>query len=141
MKTAITPEDLLLAMEGIPDDLLERSEGEQTASRGVRRRRAAFRRRYILPVAAALCLLLLAGGLRTLRMGSTGTDGGMVAFEEAAALAAYYSKGASQDKVEVDYVQRREIKKPSGAKPGYVIYYTNYSMVISPGLPARTDTP
>lgn len=63
------------------------------------------------------------------------------AFEEAAALAAYYSKGASQDKVEVDYVQRREIKKPSGAKPGYVIYYTNYSMVISPGLPARADTP
>lgn len=85
MKTAITPEDLLLAMEGIPDDLLERSEGEQTASRGVRRRRAALRRRYILPVAAALCLLLLAGGLRTLRMGSTGTDSGMVAFEEAAA--------------------------------------------------------
>ena len=57
------------------------------------------------------------------------------AFEEAAALAAYYSKGASQEKVEVDYVKRREIKKPSGAKPGYVIYYTNYSMVISPGGP------
>lgn len=57
------------------------------------------------------------------------------AFEEAAALAAYYSKGASQDKVEVDYVQRKEIKKPSGAKPGFVVYYTNYSMVISPGLP------
>ena len=56
-------------------------------------------------------------------------------FEEAAALAAYYSKGASQDKVEVDYVQRKEIKKPSGAKPGFVVYYTNYSMVISPGLP------
>ena len=54
------------------------------------------------------------------------------AFEEAAALAAYYSVAREQDKAEVDYVQRKEIKKPSGAKPGFVVYYTNYSMVITP---------
>ena len=54
------------------------------------------------------------------------------AFEEAAALAAYYSVARDQDKAEVDYVQRKEIKKPSGAKPGFVVYYTNYSMVITP---------
>ena len=50
------------------------------------------------------------------------------AFEEAARLAAHFSKGKDADKVEVDYVQRRHIKKPNSAKPGFVIYHTNYSM-------------
>ncbi|MCR5654147.1 MAG: NFACT RNA binding domain-containing protein, partial [Lachnospiraceae bacterium] len=50
-------------------------------------------------------------------------------FEEAAALAAHYSKGADMDKVEVDYVQKKHVKKPAGSKPGFVVYYTNYSMV------------
>ncbi len=52
-------------------------------------------------------------------------------YEEAAALAAYYSKGQSQEKVEVDYVVKKEVKKPAAAKPGFVVYYTNYSMVAS----------
>ena len=52
------------------------------------------------------------------------------AFEEAARLAAYYSKGRGQDKVEIDYIQKKHVKKPAGAKPGFVVYYTNYSMVI-----------
>ncbi len=56
------------------------------------------------------------------------------AFEEAAALAAYYSKGAAQEKVEIDYLQRKNVKKPGGAKPGFVVYYTNYSMAISPDI-------
>lgn len=51
-------------------------------------------------------------------------------FEEAARLAAYYSKGRNQDKVEIDYIQKKHVKKPSGAKPGFVVYYTNYSMAI-----------
>lgn len=50
-------------------------------------------------------------------------------FEEAARLAAYYSKGREQDKVEVDYTPRKNLKKPAGAKPGFVIYHTNYSML------------
>lgn len=50
-------------------------------------------------------------------------------YEEAARLAAYYSKGREQDKVEVDYTLRRNLKKPAGSKPGFVIYHTNYSMV------------
>jgi predicted ribosome quality control (RQC) complex YloA/Tae2 family protein len=53
------------------------------------------------------------------------------AFEEAASLAAYYSKGQSQEKVEIDYVIKKEVKKPAAAKPGFVVYYTNYSMVAS----------
>lgn len=51
-------------------------------------------------------------------------------FEEAARLAAYYSKGRQQEKVEIDYVQKKQVKKPAGAKPGFVVYYTNYSMMI-----------
>ncbi len=51
-------------------------------------------------------------------------------FEEAARLAAHYSKGSENGKVEIDYVKRKEVKKPSGAKPGFVVYYTNYSMMI-----------
>lgn len=56
------------------------------------------------------------------------------AFEEAGALAAYYSKGRGNDKVEVDYIQRKQIKKVTGAAPGFVIYHTNYSMVAEPKL-------
>ena len=51
-------------------------------------------------------------------------------FEEAGRLAAYYSKGRSQDKVEIDYIQKKHVKKPGGAKPGFVVYYTNYSLMI-----------
>ena len=60
-------------------------------------------------------------------------------FEQAAAAAAYYCKGSGQPKVEVDYVQRREVKKPGGAKPGFVVYYTNFSMTIAPGLEGLTQ--
>ena len=59
-------------------------------------------------------------------------------FEEAGALAAYYSKGREQDKVEIDYVQKKEVKKPAGAKPGFVVYYTNYSLVAIPSLNGLT---
>jgi predicted ribosome quality control (RQC) complex YloA/Tae2 family protein len=55
-------------------------------------------------------------------------------FEEAARLAAYYSKGREQDKVEIDYVQKKQVKKPAGAKPGFVVYYTNYSLVIDSNI-------
>lgn len=51
-------------------------------------------------------------------------------FEEAGRLAAYYSKNRGNDKVEIDYVEKKHVKKPSGAKPGFVVYYTNYSLVI-----------
>ena len=52
-------------------------------------------------------------------------------FEEAARLAAHYSTGRDQEKIEVDYVEKKQVKKVAGAKPGFVIYHTNYSMVIS----------
>ena len=55
-------------------------------------------------------------------------------YEEAAALAAYYSKGRTYEKVEVDYVERKQLKKVTGGAPGFVIYHTNYSMNISPDI-------
>ncbi len=53
-------------------------------------------------------------------------------FEEAGALAAYYSKGRDSEKVEIDYVQKKSVKKVAGAAPGFVIYHTNYSLVAAP---------
>ena len=51
-------------------------------------------------------------------------------FEEAGRLAAYYSSMRNADKIEIDYVEKKYVKKTPGAKPGFVIYYTNYSLVI-----------
>lgn len=55
-------------------------------------------------------------------------------FEEAGKLAAYYSKGRDQEKVEIDYTERKYIKKPAQAAPGFVIYHTNYSLMIEPDI-------
>lgn len=55
-------------------------------------------------------------------------------YEEAARLAAYYSSDSGSRKVWVDYTERKNLKKPAGAKPGYVIYHTNYSMAIEPDI-------
>ena len=51
-------------------------------------------------------------------------------FEEAGRLAAYYSQSRDNEKVEIDYIQKKHIKKPKGGKPGFVVYYTNYSLII-----------
>ena len=51
-------------------------------------------------------------------------------FEEAGKLAAYYSKNRGSEKVEIDYIEKKHVKKPKGAKPGFVVYYTNYSLII-----------
>ena len=52
-------------------------------------------------------------------------------FEEAASLAALFSKGNGSEKLEIDYTQKKNVKKPNGGKPGFVVYYTNYSMIAS----------
>ena len=53
-------------------------------------------------------------------------------FELAGSLSAYYSKNRESQKVEIDYIQKKHVKKPTGAKPGFVVYYTNYSLVAEP---------
>ena len=51
-------------------------------------------------------------------------------FEEAGRLAAHFSKNAGSEKVEIDYIEKKHVKKPNGSKPGFVVYYTNYSLMI-----------
>ena len=55
--------------------------------------------------------------------------------EEAASLAAFYSKAKESLNVAVDYTEVKNVKKPSGAKPGMVIYYTNKTIYINPKAP------
>ena len=52
--------------------------------------------------------------------------------EEAAVLAAYFSKARESSLVPVDYTKVRELKKPVGAKPGKVIYHTHYTIIVKP---------
>ena len=51
---------------------------------------------------------------------------------QAAALAAYHSGGRESSQVAVDYTEVRALKKPSGAKPGKVIYHTYNTMWVTP---------
>lgn len=52
--------------------------------------------------------------------------------EEAAALAAYFSKASESDKVPVDYTFRSNVRKPSGSKPGMVIYDNYWTIMVNP---------
>ena len=51
---------------------------------------------------------------------------------QAAQLAATFSKGRQADKVPVDYTLRKYVKKPGGAKPGFVIYTHQQTLFVSP---------
>lgn len=52
--------------------------------------------------------------------------------KEAAMLAAWYSQGAESSGVPVDYVPVRFVKKPSGGKPGMVIYTNHKTLYVTP---------
>lgn len=54
---------------------------------------------------------------------------------EAASIAAFHSKGADSENVPVDYTKVRYVKKPSGAKPGMVIFTHNRTLYVTPKLP------
>ena len=51
---------------------------------------------------------------------------------EAAVLASYFSKARNSSSVPVDYTRVRFVKKPSGAKPGFVIYDNQQTVYITP---------
>ncbi|CAG9619768.1 Rqc2 family fibronectin-binding protein [Sutcliffiella rhizosphaerae] len=51
---------------------------------------------------------------------------------EAATIAAYYSKARHSGSVPVDYTKVRHVKKPSGAKPGFVIYEQQQTVYVTP---------
>ncbi|NLK71744.1 MAG: fibronectin/fibrinogen-binding protein [Clostridiales bacterium] len=51
---------------------------------------------------------------------------------EAAALAAYHSKGKMSENVPVDYTLVKNVRKPNGAKPGMVIYDNHNTVYVNP---------
>ena len=55
-----------------------------------------------------------------------------IAILQAAHLAAYYSKARNSSNVPVDYTLCKFVKKPNGAKPGFVIYEKNKTMYVTP---------
>ena len=52
--------------------------------------------------------------------------------EQAAVIAAYYSKARQSSLVPVDYTKIRNLKKPVGAKPGKVIYHEYWTIIAKP---------
>ncbi len=52
--------------------------------------------------------------------------------EQAARLAAYYSKARQSSSVAVDYTERKNVRKPNGAKPGKVIYDNYHTILAAP---------
>lgn len=52
--------------------------------------------------------------------------------ETAANLAAYFSKARNSSNVPVDCAEKRFVKKPSGAKPGFVIYTNQQTLYVTP---------
>ncbi|MGK9181075.1 NFACT family protein [Priestia filamentosa] len=54
------------------------------------------------------------------------------AIREAAHLAAYFSKAKQSSSVPVDYTKVRHVKKPSGSKPGFVIYEQQQTVFVTP---------
>lgn len=54
------------------------------------------------------------------------------AIEEAAVIAAYYSSARQSSRVPIDYTFVKNLKKPNGAKPGFVIYHVYYTITVKP---------
>ena len=54
------------------------------------------------------------------------------AFTEAAEIAAYNSKARDGVMVPVDYLRAGKVKKPAGAKPGFVVYTANWTAYVTP---------
>ena len=47
-------------------------------------------------------------------------------------LSAYFSKARESSSVPVDYTEIRHVKKPNGAKPGFVIYFEQKRSMVTP---------
>jgi predicted ribosome quality control (RQC) complex YloA/Tae2 family protein len=60
------------------------------------------------------------------------TDVDEETLKEAAVLAAYFSKARSSSSVPVDYTLIRHVRKPNGAKPGFVTYDQQSTLFVTP---------
>ncbi len=61
-----------------------------------------------------------------------GKEPGEKSFTQAAMIAAYYAKRGEAKHIAVDYTQVYQLKKVPGARPGMVIYHSNYSAYVTP---------
>ena len=71
------------------------------------------------------------GSHTLIRTNGTG-EASDAAITEAAQLAAYYSKAGNSSHVPVDYTHVKNVKKPNGAKPGFVIYDNYFTITVDP---------
>jgi predicted ribosome quality control (RQC) complex YloA/Tae2 family protein len=62
---------------------------------------------------------------------TNGEEPSAVDFTQAAAIAAFYSKAADGVSTAVDYTQVKNLRKPNGSQPGFVIYYTNFTAYVA----------
>lgn len=62
----------------------------------------------------------------------------LTSLQQAASLAAYYSKARKDTKVMIDYTQARYVTKPKGAKPGLVIVHQKKSILVTPTQASRS---
>jgi predicted ribosome quality control (RQC) complex YloA/Tae2 family protein len=61
------------------------------------------------------------------------------ALSEAALLAAHYSQARNSSQVPVDFTRRSNVKKPSGAKPGFVVYTPHQTLYVTPDTEKIND--
>jgi predicted ribosome quality control (RQC) complex YloA/Tae2 family protein len=59
--------------------------------------------------------------------------------EEAAGLAAYFSEARLSSNVPVDCTKRKNVSKPKGARPGFVIYKKHQTFYVTPKAPEEPD--
>lgn len=68
-----------------------------------------------------------------------GREPTVAAIEFAASLAAYYSSGRQSGSVNVDFTEVKNLKKPGGSKPGFVIYHVYQTIQVAPLMPERQN--
>lgn len=64
-----------------------------------------------------------------------GKEPSMTTIKEAASYAAWFSKASASNNVPVDYTTADQVKKPSGARPGFVIYFNQKTVYVEPKKP------
>ena len=53
-------------------------------------------------------------------------------FTDAAEIAAFYASIEGEQKIEVDYTYVKNVKKVPSSRPGFVVYHTNWSCIVTP---------
>ena len=82
-----------------------------------------------------------AGAHVVLRREDPDREPGAKNLAEAAAIAAYWSKGKTAKKVPVVYTLVKYVSKPRGGQPGQALMRREKTLVVEPALLAEEDSP